>query len=155
MSVSFHVSVFEYCTRIIEALQGLNFNVQLLSVEDVLSVVATLCTIHQSQLVIGDSVDFNIVVGSVQQRYCHLQNRISPYQSIPFVVRCDTQFNSISGKKKVEFDRNKDEKSTNNRLFIPRYCHLFKGNSIKSCHLHVYTICHYDIIFLIYRNTKL
>lgn len=93
MSVSFHVSVFEYCTRIIEALQGLNFNVQLLSVEDVLSVVATFCTIHQSQLVIGDSVDFNIVVGSVQQRYCHLQNRISPYSLYHLLL--DVILNSI------------------------------------------------------------
>ena len=125
MSVSFHVSIFEYCSRIIEALQGLNFNVQLLSAEDVLSVVTTFCTIYQSQLVIRDSVDFNIVVGSVQQRYCHLRNHISPSQSIPFVVKCDNQFNSTSEKEKVEFGRNRDENSNINGVFITRFIHIF------------------------------
>ena len=109
MSVSFHVSTFEYCARIIEALRGLNFNVQLLSVEDVLSVVASFCTIQNSQLVMGDSVDFSIVVGSVQQRYCHLLNQISPSPSMPFVVHCDNQFNSIPERNKVESDGNKDK----------------------------------------------
>lgn len=103
MSLAFHVSIFDYCSRIVRALRRLNFNIHLLSVQDILSVVATFCTIYQSQLVISDSVDFNTVVGSIQQKYCHLQDPVSHSQCLPLIVTCDTQFSGVSEQNPSEY----------------------------------------------------